>query len=189
MNKKLRVILSSIFLVCVTTQAFSNPNSFVSQTNIFSGEVASNLTTGAPLSVSSTGTITTGITNSSPGAFSSNLTTTGACTGGQPTVAMTGVTETPVSGTYLVIFSAWFTHSNGNATVTFSVGIGGTAQAKTTRVTTPFEGSIGSANNGKEAGTNGIVTVNGSQAIAMLWCTSTGTVTAHAGEMDVVRLQ
>ena len=169
-----------VFIGLTCSAAWASP--FVNQVNVFSGEATSNLTTGAPLSVSSTGKVTTGITSVET-SFSSTITTTSASD-----VVMTGMTTTPVSGTYLVVFSSWFTHSNGNATVTFSVYAGVTQNAGSARTATPFEGAVGSANNGKAFGTNAIVTVNGSQAIAIEWHTSTGTVTAHAGNMDVVRL-
>lgn len=123
-----------------------------------------------------------GLYNSEVG-FSSNITTTSSTD-----VVMTGMTITPPAGTYLVIFSTWLTHSNGNATVTMSIYAGGVQSTNTIRTTTPFEGAIGSANNGKEAGTNGIVSVNGAQAIALEWHTSTGTATAHNGAMDIVKI-
>jgi hypothetical protein len=172
--------VKSLLIFLISQAAFATP--FVTTSNIFSGEVASNLTTGAPLSVSSTGKVTTGITNVET-AFSSNITTTSASA-----VVMTGMTTTPVSGTYLVVFSAWFTHSNGNATVTYSIDVAGSANVGSSRTVIPFTGAVGGANNGLEAGTNAIVTVNGSQAISIDWQTSTGTATAHAGTMDVVRL-
>jgi hypothetical protein len=170
-------------LIIFLISRIASANPFVTTSNIFSGETASNLTAGAPLSVSSTGKVATGITNVET-AFSSTITTTSATD-----VVMTGMTTTPAAGTYLVVFSSWFTHSNGNATVTFSIYAGASQSAGSIRTTTPFEGSIGSANNGKEAGTNAIVTVNGSQAIALEWHTSAATATAHDGTMDVVRLQ
>lgn len=116
-------------------------------------------------------------------AFSSNITTTSGTD-----VVMTGMTSTPPAGIYLVIFSTWLTHSNGNATVTISIYAGGAQNTGTLRTTTPFEGAIGSANNGKSTGTNGIVTVNGSQAISLEWHTSIGTATAHNGTFDLIKI-
>jgi hypothetical protein len=115
--------------------------------------------------------------------FSSNITTTSATA-----VVMTGMTITPPAGTYLVIFSSWFTHSNGNATVTIGIYVAGVQNAGSVRTTIPFTGAVGGANNGQEAGTNAIVSVNGSQAIALEWLTSTGTATAHAGTFDIVKI-
>lgn len=116
-------------------------------------------------------------------AFSSNITTTSASA-----VVMTGMTSTPPAGTYLVIFSSWFTHSNGNATVTMSIFAGGVQNTGSIRTTIPFTGAVGGANNGQTAGTNAIVTVNGAQAIALEWLTSTGTATAHNGTLDMVKI-
>lgn len=175
----------ALLLLCVfSTQSMARVENPV----LFSGEVAANLTAGAPLSVSSTGKVASGISNT-PVTFTSTITTTAACSTLIPTTVLTGITTTPAAGTYEVTFSTWLTHSTGNATVTMSIGIAGTSQASMLRTTLPFTGAVGGANNGVALSTNGIVTVNGSQAIAMLWCTTAATATAHAGEMDVVRLQ
>lgn len=115
--------------------------------------------------------------------FSSNITTTSATD-----VVMTGMTATPPGGTYLVIFSTWLTHSTGNATVTISVYAGGVQQADSIRTTTPFCGAVGAANNGIGHSTNNIVTVSGSQAIALEWHTSTGTATAHNGTFNLIKI-
>lgn len=170
-----------LFGTALESNSKAGQNAIITMTNIFSGEVASNLTIGAPLSVSSTGKITTGITAIEL-PFSSNITTTSTTD-----VVLTGMTTTPVAGTYLVVFSTWFTHSNGNDTVTYSIYAGGVQSAPTVRTVVPFTGAVGAVNDGLEAGTNGIVTVNGSQAITLEWHTNAGTATAHAGTMDVVR--
>lgn len=123
-----------------------------------------------------------GLYNSELG-FSSNITTTSATD-----VVITGMTVTPPAGTYLVIFSTWLTHSTGNATVTISIYSGGTQSANTIRTTLPFTGAVGGANNGVGLSTNGIVTVNGAQAIATEWHTSAATATAHNGSMDILKI-
>jgi hypothetical protein len=149
---------------------------------LFQGEQSIGTTAGAPLSTDSNNQLISGITNIET-SFSANITTTSASD-----VVMTGMTTTPAAGTYQVIFSSWFTHSNGNATVTLSIYAGVTQSTGSIRTFVPFTGAIGGANNGATGGTNAIVTVNGSQAIALEWHTSTGTATAHNGTMDVVRL-
>lgn len=116
-------------------------------------------------------------------AFSSNITTTSTTD-----VVITGMTITPPAGTYMAVFGTWFTHSNGNATVNLSVYAGGVQSTGSIRVVMPFSGSLGAANNGMPSGTNAIVTVNGSQAIAIEWHTSTGTATAHNGTMDIIKI-
>lgn len=115
--------------------------------------------------------------------FSSNITNASTSN-----VVMTGMTSTPPAGTYLVIFSSWFTHSNGNATVTLSIFVGGSQNTGSIRTFIPFTGAVGGANNGAMAGTNAIVTVNGAQAVALEWLTSTGTATAHNGTFDLIRI-
>lgn len=115
--------------------------------------------------------------------FSSNITTTSTTD-----VLLTGMTATPPAGIYLVIFSTWLTHSNGNDTVTISIYAGGVQNTGTVRTTTPFSGAVGAANNGISHSTNGIVTVNGSQTITIEWHTNAGTATAHAGTMDMIKI-
>lgn len=115
--------------------------------------------------------------------FSSNITTTSSTD-----VVLTGMTVTPPAGTYLVIFSTWLTHSNGNATVTMSLYVGGVQKADSIRVVIPFQGSIGSITQDIPVSTQGQVTVNGSQAIAIEWRTSTGTATAHNGTFNILKI-
>lgn len=115
--------------------------------------------------------------------FSSNITTTSATD-----VVLTGMTVTPPAGTYLVIFGAWLTHNVGNATVTISIYIGGVQNTASIRTTLPFSGAVGSANNGMTTSTNAIVAVNGSQAIALEWHTSSATATAHNGNFDIIKI-
>lgn len=149
---------------------------------LFIGEAVLGGTHGAPLSTGSTGLLASGITTSE-NSFSSNITTTSATD-----VLMTGMTTTPVAGTYLVIFSTWLTHSNGNATITVSIYSGGSQKADSIRVAIPFNGSVGSITQDIPLATNGIVTVNGSQAVAIEWHTSTGTATAHNGTLNLIRV-
>jgi hypothetical protein len=129
------------------------------------------------------GYITTQGLYNSEASFSSNITTTSATD-----VVLTGMTITPPAGTYFVTFSTWLTHSTGNATVTISLYVGGTQNAGTIRTTVPFTGAIGGANNGMGISTNGIVTVDGSQAIALEWHTSASTATAHNGTLDILKV-
>jgi len=115
--------------------------------------------------------------------LTSNVTTTSGTA-----AVITGLTVTPPAGTYHVNFSGWFTHSTGNATVTLSVYAGGTQNAGSVRTFMPFSGSVGSANNGLTAGTNAIVTVNGSQTITIEWLTSAATATIHVANFDYVKI-
>lgn len=115
--------------------------------------------------------------------FSSNITTTSATD-----VVMTGMTITPSAGTYLVLFSTWFTHSNGNATITTSLYNGGVQKADSIRITIPFVGALSAITQDIGCSINSIVTVNGSQALAIEWHTSTGTATAHSGTFDIINI-
>lgn len=152
---------------------------------LFIGEPVAGATAGAALSVDASGNLASGLSGGATTevGFSSNITTTSASD-----VVLTGMTITPAAGTYMVWFSTWLTHSNGNATVTISVYSGGVQSATTIRTTIPFTGAVGGANNGNSISTNGQVTVNGSQAITIDWHTNTGTATAHNGTMDILRI-
>lgn len=177
--------ISNVIVLLLISNA--SANHIVSQTNIFSGEVASNLTSGAPLSVSAAGKITTGITNFSPNLSSGAITTTS--TASPPTAVMTGLTETPAAGTYGVTFSGWFTNTTGNQTTTICIAIAGTCQTASEITFVPFSGAVGGVNDGTAASTGDFVTVNGSQAIAMVWNAAGGTATAKAGVMMIWRVQ
>lgn len=153
---------------------------------MFIGEPVAGATTGVSLSVDSNGLLSSGLSTGSITElnFSTNITTTSTSS----TNVMTGMTTTPLAGTYLVWFSTWLTHSNGNDTVTISILVGGVQKTDSIRTTTPFSGAIGAANNGIGHSTNGLVSVNGSQALAIQWNTNAGTATAHAGTMDILRI-
>lgn len=152
-----------------------NPSAFI-------GEIVSGATDGAPLSVSATGKLASGISSTEVSA-TANTTTTSATD-----AVMNTMTITPVAGTYLVLFSSWLTHSNGNDTVTISVYVGGVQKTDSVRTTIPFVGALSAITQDIGVTTNGIVTVNGSQAIAIEWSTNGGTATAHQRTLDIIRL-
>lgn len=170
--------LAAFFISASIVQA-----GFISQTNIFSGEVASNLTDGAPLSVSATGKITTGITNSEV-AFSSNITTTSASD-----VLLTGMSITPsLAGTYLVMFSTWLTQSTGNDIVTMSIYVNGVQNSGSIRSAIPFVGALSAVTQDMPLATQAIVTYT-TGTIQIDWHVNAGTGTAHNGTLDIMRLQ
>lgn len=162
--------------------AFAFPPSFISQVNIFLGEVASGLTTGAPLSVSSTGKIASGISFTEV-SDTANVTTTSATD-----VVMTTMTNTPIAGTYLVNFSTWCIHSNGNATISISLYFNGSQKTSTAMTVIPFVGALSAITQDIPVSINTIVAANGTNPIAIEWHTSTGTATCHQRTMDLVRL-
>lgn len=115
--------------------------------------------------------------------FTSNVTTTSTTD-----VVFTGMTITPPAGTYLVLFSTWLTHSNGNDTITMSIYAGGVQKADSVRTAIPFVGALSAITQDMPLSINGIVTVNGTQAIAIEWHTNAGTATAHTGTLDILRI-
>jgi hypothetical protein len=116
-------------------------------------------------------------------AFTSTITTTSTTD-----VVITGMTVTPPAGTYLVVFSTWMTNTTGNQPATISIYSGGVQKASSIMTIIPFSGAVGSVNDGVSVATNGIVSVNGTQAIAIEWHTAGGTASAHNGTMDIVKI-
>lgn len=143
-------------------------NRFINQANLFLGEVASNLTVGAPLSVSSIGKVASGLTVLTTGEVTGTITlsTTTA------TLA-TGMTlTTPAAGTYLCGFDTYVQSGTGgnSITVTFFLNTTTTGIARTVQFPTatlidsgyPFYVGLNMKS----------ITVNGSQSIQVFWATS-----------------
>lgn len=150
--------------------------------SIFKGEQSFGTTAGSPLSTDANNKVTSGITSGELN-WSSAITTTSTTS-----VVITGMTTTPVSGTYQVIFSTWVTNTTGNQQATISIFVGGVQNASSIRKTLPFNGALGSVNDGALLATNAQVTVNGSQAIAIEWSTSGGTLSSTNGTFNWFRL-
>lgn len=115
--------------------------------------------------------------------FSSNLTTTSLTD-----VVVTGMTITPAAGSYLVLFSTFLRHSNGNATINMSIYVGGVQVATSNRQAIPFVGALSAITQSMPLAINEWITVDGTQAIDVRWKTSTGTATAGAGTFTIVKL-
>jgi hypothetical protein len=103
-------------------------------------------------------------------------------------VLMNTMTITPVAGTYLVSFSTTVDHSAQNVAVVISIYAGGTLKADSVRGPIPRTNAIGAISMSMMASTNGVVTVNGSQAIEIRWKTASGTATAHQRTLDILRV-
>ncbi len=100
-----------------------------------------------------------------------------------------GATVTPIAGTYLVIFSGNITASSaGGNILTIQMYVGGTAQADTKRTVLPLSSAALATFQNMNISTNKLVTVNGSQAIAIEGSTSAGTITITGLNFDVVRI-
>jgi hypothetical protein len=115
--------------------------------------------------------------------FTSAITTTSTTD-----VVMTGMTITPPAGTYFVSFVTWVTNTTGNSQATVSIYSGGVQKASSVVKGAPFTGAVGGANDGMPLATHGIVTVNGSQAIAIEWHTASGTLSAANGTLDILKI-
>lgn len=129
------------------------------------------------------------ITNSEASA-TGDTTTTSATYG-----LMDSMTITPAAGTYFVSFSTTLNSSNNAATLFVSIFSGGVQKADSERRATPrvnaSGGFGGNANLDIDLpiATNGVVTVNGSQAIEIRWRRDTGgTATAHQRTMNILKL-
>lgn len=137
---------------------------------------------GAPLSINSSQVLVPGITNSQVTSSTAIAVTTTAGVIGSATV-------TPAAGTYLAMFSANITASSaGGNTLSLELLVGGTAQADTLRQITPTSSAAFSTFQYGNSTFQKIVTVNGSQAIAVQAQTSAGTVTVTGFDFTVVRI-
>lgn len=156
---------------------------FVTQVLIFSGEVASNLTPGAPLSVSSTGKVTTGLVSQEvTSATASSCTTTDGI--------LNSMTFTPgVASTWLAIFGADFSSANAGTIVTLEFDLSGTYFPNSQRKFMPFAGgTLTSGSQRIQQGLNSIITVTSTQAIEVHCQTSASTVSTASMQLDLVRI-
>lgn len=149
---------------------------------VFIGEVANGAVAGAPLKVDTAGKLSSGISFTEVSA-TANVTTTSATD-----VLMTTMTATPAAGTYLVLFSTWCIHSNGNATISVSFYNNGAQVTNTAMTLIPFVGALSAITQDMPLSINAVLVATGAGAIQVEWHTSTGTATCHQRTMDFVRL-
>ena len=155
----------------------------VNGSKLFTGQFISapGVNSGAPL-IDNGGNLGFGLYNNEVNSSAAITVTTTAGTIGSSTV-------TPVAGTYLVIFSCNITAASAAGNILrIQVTIGGTAQADTLRTAMPTGTGALNAFQNMSIGTNKIVTVNGSQAIAISAVSSAGTLTVTGLNFDVVRI-
>lgn len=162
------IVFSSVFLGILAYKSYGVQNSIVTQTNIFSGETASNLTAGAPLVVSSTGKVASGLTVLTTGQVTSTITLSTTT----PTLA-TGMTlTTPAAGSYLCGFDTYVQTGTGGNSITVTLFLNTTTTGIARTVQFPTATLIDSGYP-FYIGLNMIpVTVNGSQSIQVFWATS-----------------
>jgi hypothetical protein len=150
---------------------------------LFQGQYinAPGVNSGAPL-VDNGGNLAFGLYNNEVNSSAAITVTTTAGVIGSSTV-------TPAAGTYLVIFSCSISASSAAGNI-LSIGItvGGTSQTDTVRKAMPTGTGAFNAFQNMTISTNKIVTVNGSQAIAISASSSAGTVTVTGLNFDVMRI-
>lgn len=149
---------------------------------LFTGQaIASAANSGAPL-INNGGVLGFGL-------YNSEVSSSSALTISTTLGVIGGATVTPAAGTYMVMASGNITASSAAGNIlTFQIYVGGTAQADTKRTAMPTGTGAFAAFQNMSIATNKIVTVNGSQAIALEAVTSAGTVTVTGFNFDVVRL-
>jgi len=117
--------------------------------------------------------------------------TASATTTSTTDVLMTGMTITPVSGTYKVMFSSTISSNTTGSTITISIYSNGTQVAHSVRALTPqfTTGVLASASINMNVTTQAMVTVSGTQAIEIRWkIAGGGTATVNQRAMDVFRM-
>jgi len=130
------------------------------------------------------------VTLSTPPIQTSNVTAaSNATTTSGSDVLMTGMTITPIAGTYFVIFTGVIQQNISGNSVTISFYVGGTQDATSIMDAAPFAGGTLTAGQASVPYvTHGVYTVNGSQAIAVEWHVSGGTGTVFQRKMTVVKI-
>lgn len=154
----------------------SNPATYI-------GQPVPGSTAGAPLSADASNLLVSGISDTEVNDTANDTTTSST------EAVLDSMTITPVAGKYLVLFSSWVSHNTASATATFSIYVDSTQKADSIRTAIPLGGIvIGLSALDIPVAINGVVTVNGSQAIAIKWKTSSGTATCHQRTMNIIRL-
>ena len=150
---------------------------------LFTGQYISapGVNSGAPL-IDNGGVLGFGLYNNEVNSTSNLTVSTTAGTIGSSTV-------TPVAGTYLVIFSCSISASSAAGNIlSINISLGGTAQNDTLRKAMPTGTGGFAAFQNMPVSTNKILTVNGSQAIAITASSSAGTITVTGLNFDVIRI-
>ncbi len=106
---------------------------------------------------------------------------------------MTGMTLTPIAGTYKISFSSSFTSNAAalDAIISVSLYVGGVQVAHSVRTCEPTfsSGLLAGSQINAPLATQAMATVNGSQAIEVRWkITGGGTATVLARALDVFRM-
>ena len=103
-------------------------------------------------------------------------------------VLINSMTLTPPAGTYLAFFSSTIDHSNQNVAVVCSLYVGGALDTDTVRGPIPRTNALGAITMSMTVAINGLVVVNGSQAVEVRWKTASGTATMHQRTLNLLRI-
>lgn len=102
---------------------------------------------------------------------------------------MTGMTLTPIAGTYLVLFDSVVQSASAGNSVTISIYVGGVQDANSVRSPSPFDGGTLSATNAScGVSSHGTYTVNGSQAIEIQWHRAAGTASVFQRKLTAMKI-
>lgn len=169
------LILAFLLISQTAFADLRNPVAFV-------GEVIFNAVVGAPIYADVNGQLASGTPNLEVSATADTTTTS------TTDVLMNSMTITPVAGTYLTFFSTCVDHSNQSVSVTISIYSGGTLKSDSQRPTVPRFNGVGANSLSHCVASQGVVVVNGSQAIEGRWRTAANTATAHQRTLNILRV-
>lgn len=115
--------------------------------------------------------------------------TTGTNMSSTTDAVLNGMTTTPSAGTYIVLFNCDMESNTAGAAISISYYVAGVQVANTLRKLIPFDGGALSAAAARGiAALQHLVTLNGSQVIDVRWSISSGTVSAAARSMILLRV-
>jgi hypothetical protein len=98
------------------------------------------------------------------------------------------MTLSPSAGKYLVTFSTVVSQDTVGASVFVSIYKGGNPVSGSERVLQPRNSSGNSTTNTIPVSSNAIVTITSEQSIEIYWRVSTGTATAKARIIDIIKI-
>lgn len=151
---------------------------------LFIGEAVLGGIAGAPLSADANDLLVSGITHGEASATASATAPTGT-----DTLIAGMTTGTLAVGTYMIWFSCDLNSVNAGVVISISIYVGGVQKADSLRKVMPFAGgTLTSGSQRVGVATNGLVTVNGSQAVEIRWSTSSNAPTAAGRTLNWIRV-
>lgn len=102
---------------------------------------------------------------------------------------MTGMTSTPIAGTYMVTFNGNAQMQTAGAFIFISFYVNGVQDANSDLQFAPFAGgTLTSGQSSVPVSNSGVYTVNGSQAIDVRWHVSGGTATSTQRKLILLKI-